>query len=59
MQFSDSMNIDVPKPNKYANGDSSSFISDTSSSDDESSNTTYPFNPDTSLKSHFILQYNF
>ena len=50
MQFSDSMNIDVPKPNKYANGDSSSFISDTSSSDDESSNTTYPFNPDTSLK---------
>ena len=49
IQISDSINIDIPKPVKYANSDSSSFISDTSSSDDESSNTTYPCNPDTSL----------
>ena len=49
MQFSDSINIDIPKPITYANSDTSSLISDTSSSDDESSNTTYPYNPDTSL----------
>ena len=35
---------------KYANSDSASFLSDTSSSDeDEPSNTTHPYNPDTSL----------
>ena len=49
MQFSDSFNTDVPKPIKYANSDSSSFLFDTSSSDDESYNTTQPYNPDTSL----------
>ena len=49
MQFSDSINTDIPKPIKYADSDSSSFLSETSSSDDESSNTTHPYNPDTSL----------
>ena len=49
MQFSDSINIDIPKIIKYANSDSSSFLSDTSSSDDESYNTTYPHNPNPSL----------
>ena len=49
MQFSDSINTDTTKPNKYANSDSSSFLSDTSSSDDESYNTTHPYKPDTSL----------
>ena len=50
MQFSDSINTDIPKPTKYAYSDSSSFLSDTSSSDeDESSNTTHPYNPDTPL----------
>ena len=48
MQFSDYINTDIPKPNKYAYSDSSSFLSDTSSSDDESSNTTQPYNPDNS-----------
>ena len=35
-RFSDSINAHFPKLNKYANTDSSSFLSDTSSSDDES-----------------------
>ena len=48
MHFSDSINTDIPKPIEYANSDSSSFLFDTSSSDDESYNTQ-PFNPDTSL----------
>ena len=48
MRFSDSINTNIPKPIKYANSDSSSFFSDTSSSDDESYNTTHPCNPDTS-----------
>ena len=40
----------ILNPNKYANSDSSSFLSDTSSSDDdESSHTTHPYNPDTPL----------
>ena len=49
MRFPDSTNTDIPKPIEYANSDSSSFLSDTSSSDDESSNTTHPYNPDTPL----------
>ena len=50
MRFSDSINTDIPKTINYAKSDSSSFLSDTSSSDeDESSNTTHPYNPDTSL----------
>ena len=50
MRFSDSINTDIPKPIKYANSDSSSFLSDTSTSnDDESSNTLHPYNPDTPL----------
>ena len=50
MRFSDSIDTDIPKPIKYANSDSSSFVSDTSSSDDdESSYTTHPYNPDTLL----------
>ena len=49
-RFSNSIYTDIPKPIKYANSDSSSFLSDTSSSDeDESSNTTHPHNPDTPL----------
>ena len=48
MRFSDSINTDIPKPIKYANSDSSSFLSDTPlSDDDESSNTTHPYIPDT------------
>ena len=47
--FSDSSNLDVPKPIKYDNSDSSQLNFDTSSSEDESSKTTYPANPDTSL----------
>ena len=34
MQFSDSISLDIAVPNKYVNSDSSSFISDISSSDD-------------------------
>ena len=49
MQFSDSINTDIPKTIEDANSDSSSFLSDTSSSDDESYNTTHPQNPDSSL----------
>ena len=49
MQFSDSLKTDILKPNKYANSNSSSFFSDTSSSDDESYNTIHPHNPNTSL----------
>ena len=49
MRFSDSINTDIPKPIKYAKSDSSSFLSGTSSSDDESYNTTHPNNPDISL----------
>ena len=49
MQFSDTISLDIPKPIKCANNESSPFISDTSSSEDESSNTTYPFNPYNSL----------
>ena len=50
MRFSDSINTDIPKPTKYANSDSSSFFSDTSSSDeDEPSNTIHPLNSDTPL----------
>ena len=49
MRYSDSINADIPKSIKYANSDSSSFLSDTSSSDDESYKTTHPYNPDTSL----------
>ena len=49
MRFSDSTNTDIPKPIKYANSDSSSFLSDTSSSNDESYKTTHPYTPDTSL----------
>ena len=58
MRFPDSINTDIPKPNNYANSDSSSFLSDTSSSDDESYNTTHPFNPDISsndASSHKII----
>ena len=36
MRFSDSINLDIPKPNKYANSDSSPFNSDESLSDDTS-----------------------
>ena len=47
MRFSDSINADIPKPTKYANSDSSSFLSDISSSDeDEPSNTTHPYSSD-------------
>ena len=49
MRFSDSISLDIPKANKYANRDSSPFFSDTSSSEDESTNTTYPSNRYTSL----------
>ena len=49
MRFSDSINLDTPKRNKYDESDSSPFTSDTSSSDDESSKTFYPPTPDTSL----------
>ena len=50
MRFSESNITDIPKPIKYANSDSSSFLSDTSSSDDdESSKTTHPYNPDITL----------
>ena len=49
MQFSDSISLDIPKHIKYANSDSSPFISDTSVSEDEFPNTTYPSNPDTTL----------
>ena len=49
LQFPDSIITDIPKPIKYANSDSSSFLSDTSPSDDESYNTPHPHNPDTSL----------
>ena len=49
MQFSDSINTDIPKTIKDANSNSFSFLSDTSSSDDESYNTTHPHNPDFSL----------
>ena len=55
MQFSDSINTDIPKPNKYTKSDSSSFLADTSSIDDESSNTTHPHNPDFSLTLFCIL----
>ena len=42
--------LDIHKPIKYANSDSSSYLSDTSSSDEnESSNTTHPYIPDTPL----------
>ena len=49
MRFSDSINVDIPKPIKFANSDSSPFNTDTSSTEDGSSKTTYPVNPDTSL----------
>ena len=49
MRFSDCNNTDIPKPMKYSSSDSSSFLSDTSPSDDEASNTTHPYNPDTPL----------
>ena len=49
-QFSDSNFTDNAKPINYANSCSYSFLSDTSSSDDESSNTHHPYNPDTPLK---------
>ena len=50
MRFSDSINTDIPKLVIYANSDSASFLSDTSSSDeDEPSNTTQPYNLDTFL----------
>ena len=50
MRFSDTINTDIPKPIKYANSDSSSLLSDSSSSDeDEPSNTTHPYNHDTPL----------
>ena len=50
MRVSDSINTDNPKPIKYANSDSSSFLPDTLLIDDEvSSNTTHPYNPDTPL----------
>ena len=49
LRFSDTIKTDIPKPNKYAISDSSSFLTDTSSSDDESYNTAHPYNPDTSL----------
>ena len=58
MRFSNSIETDIHKPNKYANSDSSSFLSDTSSSDDESSNTTHPYNPGTPLNgtsSHYTI----
>ena len=42
MRFSDSINSDIPKHNKYAKSDSSPSICDTSSSDEESSKTIYP-----------------
>ena len=49
MRFSDSINLDIPRPIKHADSDSPPFISDTSSSEDESSKTTYPSNPDASI----------
>ena len=49
MPFLDSIITDIPKPIEYANSDSSSFLSDTSSSDGESYNTIHPYNPDSSL----------
>ena len=36
MRFSDSINLDIPKPNKYSNSDSSLFNSDEYLSDDTS-----------------------
>ena len=56
MRFSDSINTDFPKIIIYANSDSFSYHSDTSSSDDESYNTAHPHNPDPSL--HDISSYN-
>ena len=50
MQFSESINLDIPKSTKNANNDSSLVVSDTSSSDDESSITIYPFDTDAPLK---------
>ena len=47
MRLSDSVKLDIPKPIDYANIDSSPFISDTSSSDSESSKTIYQRNRDT------------
>ena len=47
MQFSDSIITDFPKPIK--NSDSSSFLSDNSSSYDESYYATHPRNPNNSL----------
>ena len=49
MRFSDSNNTDTHKPIKNANSDSSSFLSDTSPSDEESYIITHPYIPDTSL----------
>ena len=48
MRFSDSLKSDIPKPNEYANSDSSPFNSDTPLSEVESCKTIYPANPDTS-----------
>ena len=48
-QFSDSIITDNAKPINYANICSYSFLSDTSSSDDEPFITTLPYNPDTPL----------
>ena len=50
MRFSDSINTDIPKPIKYVNSDSSSFLCDTASSDDESFITTHPYFPYTPFK---------
>ena len=49
MRFSDSINTDIPTPINDAKSDSSSFLSDTSSSDDEPFSTSHPHNPDPSL----------
>ena len=48
MRFSDTTQIQVPKPTKYANSDSSPFNSDESLSDDDSQTSMTPFSTDDS-----------
>ena len=48
MRFSDTTQIQVPQPTKYANSDSSPFNSDESLSDDDSQTSMTPFSTDDS-----------
>ena len=48
MRFSDTTQIQVPQPTKYANSDSSPFNSDESLSDDNSQTSMTPFSTDDS-----------